>query len=41
MQAIFTDSSGTYLNLITREGRYSIASGTYSHHRVVHAELIE
>ena len=41
MEAIFTDVSGTYLNLITCEGRYSVAKGTYSHRRVVYAQLIE
>jgi sortase (surface protein transpeptidase) len=41
METIFTDSSGKYLNLITCEGRYSVAKGTYSHRRVVFAELVE
>ena len=41
MDTIFTDASGTYLNLITCEGRYSVTKGTYSHRRVVYAELVE
>lgn len=41
MQTIFTDAGGVYLNLITCEGRYSVTKGTYSHRRVVYAELVE
>lgn len=41
METIFTDASGSYLNLITCEGRYSATKGTYSHRRVVYAELVK
>lgn len=41
METIFTDATGSYLNLITCEGRYSIRDGTYSHRRVVYAELVQ
>lgn len=41
METIFTDASGTYLNLITCEGRYSIRDATYTHRRVVYAELVQ
>ncbi len=41
MNTIFTDASGKYLNLITCEGRYSPAKGTYDKRRVVYAELVE
>lgn len=40
MEAIFNDASGTYLNLITCEGRYLISKGTYDKRRVVYAELV-
>ena len=41
MDTIFSDSSGTFLNLITCEGKYSVRSNTYSHRRVVYAQLVE
>lgn len=41
MEGIFTDARGKFLNLITCEGRYHAAKGTYSHRRVVYAKLIE
>lgn len=41
MQVIFNDTSGTYLNLITCEGRYLPSKGTYDKRRVVYAQLVE
>lgn len=41
MDAIFNDVSGKYLNLITCEGKYLWNKETYSHRRVVYAELVE
>lgn len=41
MEPIFTDASGSYLNLITCEGRYSIRDATYTHRRVVYAERVQ
>lgn len=41
METIFTDASGAYLNLITCEGRYSAKDATYTHRRVVYAELVQ
>lgn len=41
METIFTDVRGSYLNLITCEGRYSIRDATYSDRRVVYAELVQ
>jgi len=40
MNAIFTDASGKYLNLITCEGRFIRSLDTYDKRRVVYAELV-
>jgi LPXTG-site transpeptidase (sortase) family protein len=41
MDAIFTDTSGTYLNLITCEGRFIRSMDSYDKRRVVYAELVD
>lgn len=40
METIFNDASGAYLNFITCEGRYNLSLGTYTHRRVVYAQLV-